>query len=45
MTIGAINKDIKCNESFADNHGHKILWPLDIWLNFPFITSETMRYY
>ena len=35
----------KAKESFGDNPFHNILRLLDVFLNFPFTTSETMRDY
>ena len=39
------NKDIKVEENFEDNHFHNILRLFDVFPNFPFTTSETMRDY
>ena len=31
-----LTKTWKAKENFADNHGHNILNPFDVWINFPF---------
>ena len=45
LAIGAVNKDIKRKENFADNRFHNILRLFDVLSNFPFTTSETMGDY
>ena len=44
LTIKAVNKDIKCKKN-GENHVHNILRIVDVWVNFPFTTSETKRDY
>ena len=43
--IGAVNKDIKRKEIFADNHRNNILRLLDTLPNLLFTTSETKHDY
>ena len=43
MTNGAVHKDIKTKENFADCHSHNILRLFDTSPNFVFATSETKQ--
>ena len=45
LTNLAVNKGIKIERKFGDNHFRNILRLFDILQNFSFTTSETMRNY